>query len=122
MTQGPKSIRTKRIYEAPDNEDGVRVLVDRLWPRGISKEKAALGAWMREIAPSNELRKEFHGHPDRWNEFVSSYREELGDKTDQLKELMGLAAGKRLTLLFAAKDIEHNNAVALKQILESRPS
>lgn len=118
MSKKPKSIRTKRVYEEAFSQDGVRVLVDRLWPRGISKEDAALDAWMKDIAPSDRLRKEFHGHPDRWEEFVSNYRKELKDKEDQLEELKSLASDRRLTLLFGSKDTEHNNAVALKRILE----
>lgn len=118
MSKRPKSIQIKRVYEDASPQDGVRVLVDRLWPRGISKERARLDAWMKEIAPSDELRKEFHGHPERWDEFVKSYRKELKSKDEKVEELMALAAGKRLTLLYAAKDTESNNAVALKQLLE----
>lgn len=118
MSKGPKSIRTKRIYEEAYDQDGVRVLVDRIWPRGVSKENAALDEWMKDIAPSSELRKKFHGHPEKWDQFVRSYEKELKNKTEQVEELRSLAAGKRLTLLFASKDTERNNAVALKQFLE----
>lgn len=125
MRQHPRMIRTKRIYEEAREDDGVRVLVDRLWPRGISKERASLAAWMKEIAPSDALRKRFHNQAENrqqenWEAFIEAYRRELQDLDDRLDELLELAAGKPLTLLFASKNTDRNNAVALKRILESR--
>lgn len=114
------TVRTKRIYEEPAEADGVRVLVDRLWPRGVSKEAARLDRWAREVAPSDALRKEFHGHPDRWDEFRGAYRQELEEGEDAarvLAELWELARSGTLTLLYAAKDEERNNAVALAEML-----
>lgn len=110
-------IRIKRIYDSPEGEDGARVLVDRLWPRGVTKEKAALDAWLKDIAPSHELRREFHGQPGKWKEFVRAYREELGDLNAVKAQLEALERGGRVTLLFAATDPEHNNAAALRAIL-----
>lgn len=114
-------IQTKRIYEKPARGDGTRVLVDRLWPRGITKEDSALHAWLRPLAPSNELRKWFHQHPDSWAVFRKRYLKELSnpDALDALNQIYQLSSRKRrLTLLFASKDEQHNNAVALKELLE----
>lgn len=113
-------IHTKRIYDQPSDDDGTRVLVDRLWPRGVSKEAARLDEWARDIAPSDALRKEFHGHPDRWAEFCERYQAELEgrpDAADTLERLRALGRDGTLTLLYAAKDEERNNAVALIGIL-----
>ncbi|HLZ73220.1 MAG TPA: DUF488 family protein [Dehalococcoidia bacterium] len=115
-----QEIRIKRVYEPPAPEDGRRVLVDRLWPRGLSKERARLDAWLRELAPSDELRRWFGHDPGRWQEFSRRYRRELADPVRQaaLKEL---AAGDLpLTLLYAARDTEHNEAQILKQVLDER--
>lgn len=112
-------IVTKRIYEKPAKDDGYRVLVDRLWPRGVKKEEAELDAWEKELAPSNELRKAFGHEHEKWAEFKKAYAAELKDKRDGLKALKEKSRGGRLTLLFAAKDEERNNAVALKGILET---
>lgn len=113
-------IRTKRVYEDPAPDDGSRVLVDRLWPRGVSKEEAELDDWLREIAPSDDLRRWFDHDPERWDEFVRRYAEELREKEDLLDDLVAGAEEGRVTLLYAARDTEHNNAIALKQILEAR--
>ena len=114
-------IALKRVYEKPTRADGTRVLVDRLWPRGISKPEAALHAWLRELAPSDELRQWFHKRPEGWPAFRKRYLKELNntDSADALDELYRLAKKrKKLTLLFAAKDEQHNNAVVLKDLLE----
>ncbi|HVP30066.1 MAG TPA: DUF488 family protein [Myxococcota bacterium] len=108
----------KRIYDAPAKSDGFRVLVDRLWPRGLSKEKAAIDLWAREIAPSDALRKRFHGHPERWEEFCERYAAELEKIPDGWRPLAERARRGRVTLLFAAREPERNNAVALRAYLE----
>ncbi len=113
-------IRVKRIYEEPKSSDGFRVLVDRLWPRGISKERAALDLWMKTVAPSTELRQWFRHDPKRWNDFVKRYRAELRDHTLELAELRSRARKAPLTLLFGARDSEHNEAVVLKEVLEQQ--
>ncbi|HZT51626.1 MAG TPA: DUF488 family protein [Stellaceae bacterium] len=110
---------TKRVYDPPDSHDGVRVLVDRLWPRGLAKDKAALDHWIKEAAPSDELRRWFGHDPARWAEFRRRYRAEMAEHPEILAQLRGLTRGT-LTLLFAAHDAEHNNAVALKEMLEEK--
>ncbi|MBU5613741.1 DUF488 domain-containing protein [Geomonas azotofigens] len=111
-------VRLKRIYDEPAASDGLRILVDRLWPRGLSKEKARLDRWEKELAPSDELRRWFGHEPEKWREFRDRYRQELAGQESLLKELAGVAARGTLTLLYAARDEEHNNAVVLKEILE----
>lgn len=112
-------IRTKRIYDTPAPEDGCRVLVDRLWPRGLRKEDAALDHWAREIAPSNELRKWVHADmAARWSAFEARYRAELEPREDALRALLALAGNRPLTLLYSVKDAEQNHAVILKDMLE----
>lgn len=111
-------IKIKRIYEDPAKSDGVRILVDRIWPRGISKEKAHLDDWMKEIAPSTELRKWFDHQDERFEEFSVKYKKELQDKSDLIQELLDKAKSKRLTLLYGAKNEKHNQAVVLKEFLE----
>ncbi|MBJ6800255.1 DUF488 domain-containing protein [Geomonas propionica] len=111
-------IRLKRIYDEPAVQDGVRVLVDRLWPRGISKENARLDRWEKELAPSDELRRWFGHDPEKWQEFRTRYRQELAGQGELLKELTGLCARNTVTLLYAAKDEEHNNAVVLKELID----
>ncbi len=110
------TLRLKRAYAAPARDDGVRILVDRLWPRGIAKEKAEIDLWLKEIAPSNSLRKLFHAKPEKWDEFLAAYFAELdsGDVDDEAKELRRYIRKGTVTLLYAARDEEHNNAVALK--------
>ena len=111
-------IKIKRIYEAVDTKDGFRVLVDRLWPRGLSKEKAHVDLWVKEIAPSNELRKWFHHDPWMWDEFVRRYRKELSSKKDLIKQLHELEEKyKTITLLYGARDREHNQAVVLEKLI-----
>lgn len=112
-------VRIKRIYEPVSPEDGCRVLVDRLWPRGMDKETAALHTWMKEVAPSNDLRKWFGKNMDKWAAFIQKYRQELAEKDELLRQLKALEkAHGTLTLLYAKNDTEHNNAVVLKEVLE----
>lgn len=112
-------IRVKRIYETPSGDDGARFLVDRLWPRGISKEKACLTAWLKAVSPSDRLRKAFHGKPDGWDEFVSAYVGELQDETAEegLAAIREAASKGPVTLLFASKQAERNNAAVLREYL-----
>lgn len=113
-------IKIKRIYEPPEPSDGLRILVDRLWPRGIAKDKAAVDEWLKEIAPSNELRTWFGHQPERWTEFQRRYRAELRtpEHRARLDRLRAMASKHTVTLLYAAKDEEHNNARALAAILK----
>jgi len=112
-------IRIKRAYEAPMASDGVRVLVDRLWPRGLARDAARIDHWLKDVAPSSDLRKWFGHDPERWQEFRKRYRAELKADTEAVAELRALAKGaKTLTLVFAAKDEAHNNAVVLKELLD----
>ncbi len=118
MGRRKATIRLKRAYEPPTEEDGNRILVERLWPRGISKEDAAIDHWPKEIAPSTELRKWFGHDPDRWEEFRKRYWAELDQKGDLLDDLRQKLKEGPVTFVFAAKDEEHNSAVALKEYLE----
>lgn len=113
-------IRLKRVYEQPAAADGVRVLVERLWPRGVRKADARVDRWMKEVAPSTELRKWFGHDPARWEEFVRRYTAELRERPDELAELRRLARAGTLTLVYAARDETHNSAVALARILRAR--
>jgi uncharacterized protein YeaO (DUF488 family) len=111
----------KRVYEPPARGDGTRVLVDRLWPRGVAKARAALDEWLRDLAPSDELRRWFHARPDHWQDFRKKYLKELSqaEAEDALLQLYQLAnKKKRLTLLFASKNETRNNAVVLKELLD----
>lgn len=111
-------IQTKRIYEPPSEDDGYRLLVDRIWPRGISKETAALDGWMKDVSPSTELRKWFHHDPTRWEEMLAKYFKELNEKTEAVARLKEVIENHdRVTLLFAARELEYNNAVALKKYI-----
>jgi len=114
------NIQVKRIYEEPESADGMRILVDRLWPRGIAKEKAQLTLWMKEVAPSTELRKWFGHMPERFAEFEVKYREELSDAAVQpfLEQLRKWAEQGRITLLYAKKEETFNHALILKHYLE----
>ncbi|MDZ7692090.1 MAG: DUF488 domain-containing protein [Balneolaceae bacterium] len=113
-------VKTKRIYEEPAAQDGYRVLVDRLWPRGVSKEDAQLDAWLKEIAPSDDLRKWFNHDPDKFEEFKQRYNQELRDKEELLVKLLKKSAETPVTLLYAAKDTQHNQAVVLAEWLRSK--
>lgn len=112
--------RIKRIYDAPDAADCTRVLVDRLWPRGITKEKAALDLWLKDVSPSDALRKRVHGDPDGWQAFLVDYAAELAREpaASAARQLMEMAAKGPVTLLYAARDETRNNAVALRDWLE----
>ncbi len=109
----------KRIYDPPSDDDGVRILVDRLWPRGINKDKARVDLWLKEVAPSNELRKWFAHRPEKWEEFKRRYFKEL-QNNPAINLLLDYMKGSRVTLLYSAKDEKHNNAVALKEFLERK--
>jgi len=113
-------LRVKRVYETPEKSDGFRLLVDRVWPRGLSKEKADLDAWTKEVAPSKELRKWFGHDPKRWTEFKKRYFEELKGKKELTDRILEKAQNQQVTLLYGAKDENYNNAVALKAYLEQK--
>jgi len=114
-------VRIARIYEPPTKNDGWRVLVDRLWPRGVKKETARVDEWMKEIAPSNELRKWFAHKAERWTEFQERYWAELAKKKEFVETLRAMERKHgAITLLFAAKDEEHNQAVVLREILKAK--
>ncbi|MCE2510025.1 MAG: DUF488 domain-containing protein [Alphaproteobacteria bacterium] len=113
-------IRVKRIHEPAAKTDGHRLLVDRLWPRGISKDKAALDDWMKEIAPSTKLRQWFGHDPKRWDGFRRRYAAELDQQPERVAEIRNLAAKRRVTLLYSARDADHNQAVALAEYLEGK--
>jgi uncharacterized protein YeaO (DUF488 family) len=113
-------IKIKRIYEKPAEEDGWRVLVDRLWPRGMTKKAAHLDLWLKDVAPSDALRKWFGHKPEKWSEFQKKYRAELAKKEELVAQLKKMAKEHRtLTLLFGAKDEEHNEAVVLADALKA---
>lgn len=114
----PESIQCKRVYEDPARSDGYRVLVDGMWPRGIKKQALKLDEWRKELAPSAELRKWFGHDPERWAAFYQKFHAELHERRDALNALLRRCDGRPLTLLYAAKDTEHNNAVALKMFLD----
>lgn len=113
-------IRLKRVYEPAEPSDGERFLVDRLWPRGLKKEALQLAGWLREVAPSDALRRWFGHDPQRWQEFQRRYFAELDAKPDAWAPLVEAARKGRLTLLYSARDAEHNNAVALRAYLEAK--
>jgi uncharacterized protein YeaO (DUF488 family) len=110
-------IKLKRAYEQPETDDGVRILVDRLWPRGVKKEDAAIDQWMKDLSPSTELRHWFGHDPDRWKEFRERYAKEVDEHADQLDQLRALAREGTVTLVYSAHDEEHNNAVALRDLI-----
>jgi uncharacterized protein YeaO (DUF488 family) len=111
--------RIKRIYDLPSPEDGRRMLVDRLWPRGVAREKARVDEWLKEMAPSDGLRKWFAHDPAKWEEFRQRYLEELQGQKEVLERLRAEAKRGTVSLLYAARDIEHNNAVVLRELLEN---
>ena len=115
MTRQP--LRIKRVYQVPETEDGVRILVDRLWPRGVKKAVAAIDMWAKDIAPSTELRQWFGHETGRWDEFRRRYVTELERKTDLINELRALARNGPITLVFGAHDQTHNDAVVLRKVL-----
>jgi len=114
------SVKTKRVYDESAEDDGYRVLVDRLWPRGVSKTKAKVDLWFREVAPSDSLRKWFGHDPGKWQEFLMKYRKELAQSGDFEKLVSIVSEKRRVTLLYSARDTKHNQAVALKLFLEER--
>ena len=122
MTRQP--LRIKRVYEPADAADGFRVLVDRLWPRGLSREKAQIAVWLKELAPSDPLRRRFHGDPTGWDAFRTAYYAELEVEPAQAaaRDLLDRLTRAPVTLLFAARDETHNNAAALKEWLQARAS
>ncbi len=111
-------IHMKRVYEEPSKKDGMRVLVDRLWPRGLTKERAAVDLWLKDVAPSTELRKWFGHDPAKWKEFQARYRKELREKKDALSLLKQKSNERTVTLVYGARDEEHNEALVLKEILQ----
>jgi uncharacterized protein YeaO (DUF488 family) len=113
-------VRLKRVYEPASADDGARVLVERLWPRGVSKAEAALAAWERDVAPSPELRKWYGHDPSRWEEFRARYRAELAGNAPGVERLRALARDGVLTLVFAARDPGHSSAAVLREVLLAR--
>ena len=111
-------LKIKRVYDPVSTDDGKRILVDRLWPRGIKKEKAHIDEWVKEIAPSNELRQWYSHAPAKWDEFKKRYKQEIAGETERLKKIKAEARTQTVTLLFSSKELERNNAVALKEMLE----
>jgi uncharacterized protein YeaO (DUF488 family) len=115
--ESPTMIRLKRVYEEPSAKDGMRILVDRLWPRGLTKERAAVDLWAKEVAPSTELRKWFHHDPARWAQFERRYRKELEAQADALAQIRQKARRGTVTLVYGARDPDRNQAVILKKVL-----
>ncbi len=113
-------VKIKRVYDPPASLDGKRILIDRLWPRGLHKEGARIDAWMKEIAPSTELRKWFNHDPEKWNEFRRRFFAELDAGQESVDSIIAAARKGTVTLLFGSKEMRYNNAVALKQYLDSR--
>src|SRR3954467_14465665 len=113
-------VRTKRIYDPAEPDDGYRVLIDHIWPRGVSHERARLDDWARDLAPSDELRKWFDHDPERFAEFRKRYRHELDAKSERVDELRARTASGRLTILYAARDRRHNNGVVLAELISGR--
>ena len=112
------NIKIKRVYEQPDKDDGVRILVDRLWPRGLTKEKAHVDLWLKEIAPSTELRQWFDHDPEKWKSFRGRYETEIKRNDDLIRVLVAKARKGTITLVYGARDEKHNEALVLKQYLE----
>lgn len=114
------NVQIKRVYEEPNAEDGRRILVDRLWPRGLTKEKARVDLWLKDVAPSTNLRKWFAHDPAKWTEFQARYREELKNDKEQVALLKREAAKGTTTLVYGARDEQHNEAVVLQRLLNAR--
>ena len=114
------AIDLKRAYDPPAKSDGRRILVDRVWPRGIARHDLQIDAWLKDLAPSTKLRKWFGHDPTKWDEFKERYALELEQRSEPLGELVEKARGGHVTLIFSAKDTQHNNAVALREHLERR--
>ncbi|HEY2910464.1 MAG TPA: DUF488 domain-containing protein [Gemmataceae bacterium] len=113
-------IQVKRVYDKPSRKDGMRILVDRLWPRGLTKERAAVALWLKDLAPSTELRKWFGHDPAKWKQFQIRYRQELREKKGSLRSLKQKSEEGTVTLLYGARDEEHNEALVLKKILNGQ--
>ena len=113
-------IQVKRAYEEPSSKDGVRLLVDRLWPRGVTKDELKIDAWLKDASPSNDLRQRFHHDASRWNEFCKHYFAELDKNPTAWEPILKAARGGTVTLIYGARDTEHNNAVALKDFLDRK--
>ena len=113
-------IKIKRVYDQPSPDDGKRILIDRLWPRGLKKENARIDAWIKEIAPSNELRKWFSHEPDKWEKFKNRFFTELLKKQDTIEGIISVARKGTVTLLYGSKEERFNNAVALKEYIDSK--
>ena len=113
-------IKLKRVYEAPSSGDGKRILIDRLWPRGVKKDDARIDAWMKDVAPSDGLRKWFGHDPEKWGEFKARFFTELNNKKDLVDQLAGMARKGRVTLVYGSKEERFNNAAALKEYLGTR--
>ncbi len=113
------NISIKRVYDQPDAEDGMRILVDRLWPRSLPKEEAKIDLWLKSVAPSNELRKWYGHDPEKWVEFKQRYFSELASNPDAVTELIGHAKSGRVTFLYSSKEAKYNNAVALKDYINA---
>ncbi len=113
-------VKLKRVYEPVASGDGMRILVDRLWPRGLSKADAAVDRWLKDVAPSTELRRWFGHDPERWEEFRRRYTLELRQHADMLDEIRALARKSTVTLLYGARDEQHNDAVVLRDVLDNR--
>lgn len=120
MNRRVSDIHVKRVYDAPHADDGQRLLVDRLWPRGIKKEALQLTAWLRDVAPSDELRRRFGHRPDLWDEFRAEYFAQLDERPEALQPLLEAVQHGRVTLLFATREVNYNNARALKEYIEAR--
>lgn len=113
-------IKLKRIYEKPSKDDGIRILVDRLWPRGLTKAQTGINLWLKDIAPSSELRKWFNHEPEKWDGFKKRYWTELKDKKEAVKILKQNIKKNDVTFVYSARNDEHNNALALKEFLEKK--
>lgn len=114
------TLKIKRIYEEPSKDDGIRILVDRLWARGESKEKAHLDYWMKDIAPTTDLRKWFNHEPDKFKEFSKKYKEELASKNEDVEKIISILKKHNVTLLYSAKNPDINQAVVLKKYIENK--
>ncbi len=111
-------VKIKRVYEPPEPDDGARFLVDRIWPRGTKRDSLKLDSWLKDVAPSDTLRKWFAHDPAKWDEFRRRYSAELDAKPQSWQDILGIAREGNVTLLYSARETEHNNAVALKEYLE----
>jgi uncharacterized protein YeaO (DUF488 family) len=116
------TITLKRVYAEPSESDGTRILVDRLWPRGLTKEKAKVDVWLKDIAPTTELRKWFNHEPSKWPEFKKRYWDEISNNTDALSTFKKHLADGKVTIVYGAKDEKHNEAVVIKQYFDKKAS